>query len=178
MIQIPPGERFDELLDLAEHTAFHLETADNYRADIETDSLTAWRVDEARDPGGDWFGPWTRQVQRMTERGVAVTRARIVTIPHSTYTRYLLALTRHNIAAGEEVRYLPRNQADPEDAVAEDFWLLDEHTLAYSLFDDRGRWTGAAATVDPRQLRAAAEVRDRVWSAAIPYQDYLFGRSP
>ncbi|MEU4341704.1 DUF6879 family protein [Nocardia sp. NPDC023852] len=178
MIRIEPGERFDQLLGRAEQLAFHLETADDYDAETETESFAAWRDNEARDPGGDWFTPWTRQVRAMTGRGVAVRRARIVTVPHTTYTRYLLALGRYNVDAGEDLRYLTRARADPDDAVAEDFWLLDTHTVAYSLFDERGRWIGAATTSEPRQLRAAIAIRDRVWAAAIPYEDYLLGRFP
>ncbi|WP_036527590.1 DUF6879 family protein [Nocardia sp. CNY236] len=178
MIRIQPGEHLDQLLDRAEHLAFHLETADDYCADAETASLAAWRIDETGDPGGDWLEPWTTQVRAMTGRGVAVHRARIVTVPHTTYTRYLLALTRYNIAAGEDVRYLPRAVADPDDAAADDFWLLDEHTVAYSLLDRHGRWIGAAASTDPRQLRTAVEIRDRIWSAAIPFDDYIRGGTP
>ncbi|WP_433567134.1 DUF6879 family protein [Nocardia sp. CA-151230] len=173
MRQVLGGEDFDRLLDEAKTRAFHLETHDDYRADSETASLKAFLADESTDPGGDWFTPWTDQVGRMVGRGVAVQRARIITQPHTAYTRYLLALTRYNIAAGEDVRYLARNNAAPIDANTEDFWLLDDRTVAYSLFDARGIWVGGAVTEDAVIVANAVEIRDRVWRAATPYAEYL-----
>ena len=169
---VPGGEPFDRLLDTATARAFHLETRDEYLAADEDDSLAAFLADESADPGGAWFTPWTDQVRRMVGRGVTVQRTRIVTEPHTGYTRYLLALARHNVDAGEDVRYLPRANADPSDANAEDFWLLDEHTVVFSAFDARGFWCGGAVSAVPQILRYAVDVRDRVWSVAIPYRDY------
>ncbi|WP_225728046.1 MULTISPECIES: DUF6879 family protein [unclassified Nocardia] len=174
MRRILAGEPFDQLIDEAQHRAFHLETNDDYLAPGEADSLRAWLADPSGDPGGDWFEPWARQVRATVARNVVVQRARIVSEPHTAYTKYLLALAEHNVAAGEDVRYLPRAEADPADAAAEDFWMLDDSTVAYSLFDAAGYWVGAAATRDPVLVAAAAEIRDRVWAAAIPFGDYAF----
>ena len=90
----------------AQRSAFHLETRDDYASESESESLTAFRADETIDPGGEWFSGWTNHVAATVARGVAVRRARIVTEPHTLYTRYLLALSRHNVEAGEDIRYL------------------------------------------------------------------------
>ncbi|MEV6560428.1 DUF6879 family protein [Nocardia sp. NPDC051756] len=161
------------MLDQAKSRAFHLETDDDYLAANETDSLTNFFADETADPGGDWFIPWGNQVGRMAARGVSVQRARVVSEPHTGYTRYLLALAPHNVDAGEDVRYLPRTNADPTDAASEDFWLLDDEAVAFSVFDERGFWSGGAVTTDTAIVRYAAEIRDRVWSAAIPFREYV-----
>lgn len=170
---VPAGEAFDHLIDEAEHRAFHLETNDEYLALGETDSLHAWLADEASDPGGEWFAPWADQVRATVARDVVMQRARIVSEPHTDYTRYLLALAAHNVAAGEDVRYLPRDRAEASDAASEDFWMLDDRAVAYSVFDDAGFWIGAAVTTDPVLVGCAATIRDRVWAAAIPLADYL-----
>lgn len=175
MRQVLGGDPFDRLLDEAKSRAFHLETHDDYLAETESDSLKAFLADETIDPGGDWFTPWTDQVARMRARGVAVQRARIVGEPHTAYTRYLLALARHNVAAGEDVRYLPRSQALAADAASDDFWLLDDRAVAFSLFDDRGFWIGGAVTENHRIVAYAIGIRDRVWHTAIPYTDYRRG---
>jgi hypothetical protein len=172
MRQVLGGEPFDELLNEAKTSAFHLETSDDYFAETESESLRRWREDEASDPGGPWFDSWTDQVRRMTSRGVTIRRARIVTEPHTVYTRYLLALARHNASAGEQVRYLPRQDAHPADAVTEDFWLLDNRILSFSLFDDRGYWIGGSVTEDPVLVGNAIAIRDRVLAVAIPYDTY------
>ncbi|MBO0855529.1 MAG: hypothetical protein J2P18_17400 [Nocardia sp.] len=166
------GEPFDRMLDGAARRAFHLETSDDYLAEDETDSLRAFLADETIDPGGPWFDPWAAQVRRMTGRGVSVQRARIVSEPHTGYTRYLLALARHNVEAGEDVRYLPRQDAEPADAGSEDFWLLDDRAVSFSVFDDRGIWIGGVITEEPVIVGNAAAIRDRIWAAAIPYQRY------
>ncbi|WP_174184024.1 DUF6879 family protein [Nocardia barduliensis] len=152
--------------------AFHLETHDDYTAESESASLTAFRADETIDPGGEWFSGWTNHVAATVARGVSVRRARIVSEPHTLYTRYLLALSRHNIAAGEDIRYLARHDADPSDTTTEDFWLFDERAVAFSLFDARGYWAGAALTEEPVIVAHAVAIRDRVWSAAIPFDEY------
>ncbi|MCP9623873.1 hypothetical protein FOH10_21110 [Nocardia otitidiscaviarum] len=170
------AEQFRPVLATAQYRAFHLETRDEYLAETEHESLTAFRADESIDPGGPWFDGWLQQVRSARDRGVAIERARIVSVPHTFYTRYLLALTRHNVAAGEDVRYLRREDADPADAVAEDFWLLDERLVAYSLFDERGYWVGAAASTDPVLVAAAVAIRDRIWAQSVPYGEYLVAR--
>lgn len=178
MRQVLGGDPFDRLLDEAESSAFHLETSDDYLAETETESLRRWREDETIDPGGAWFNAWTDQVRRMVERGVTIRRARIVTEPHTTYTRYLLALARHNAEAGEHVRYLPRHEAHPADAASEDFWLLDNRIVSFSLIDERGYWIGGAVTEDPGLVSNAAAIRDRVLAAAIPYDTYRDQHAP
>ncbi|MEV0293200.1 DUF6879 family protein [Nocardia sp. NPDC050710] len=172
---VPGGEPFDRVLRTARTRAFHLENYDNYLATGESDSLRQFLADETTDPGGEWFTPWADQVRRMVGDGIVMQRARIVSEPHTDYTRFLLALARHNVAAGEDVRYLPRADTD---VVSEDFWLLDDSTVVFSLFDLRGFWSGGAATSDSRMVRHAADIRDKVWPAAIPYRDYLTRLSP
>nr|WP_157103566.1 DUF6879 family protein [Nocardia harenae] len=44
--------------------------------------------------------------------------------------------------------------------------------MAFSLFDARGVWVGAALTDDPVIVARAVALRDRVWSAATPFQEY------
>lgn len=167
------AEELRPVFATAERSAFHLETRDDYAAESESDSLAAFRADETTDPGGEWFSGWTNHVAATVARGVAVRRVRIVTEPHNLYTRYLLALSRHNVAAGEEIRYLPRHDADPADASTEDFWLFDERAVAFSLFDARGVWAGAALTDEPVIVAHAVAIRDRVWSVSTPFGEYL-----
>lgn len=161
-----------ELLSIAKYRAFHLETRDEYLSDSEHTAMTAFLDDETTDPGGAWFTPWAGLVTETTARGVAVERVRIVTTPHGPYTRYLLALTPHNIAAGEDVRWLPRRDAVPADARADDYWLIDDDLVAYSIFDENGWWSGVAATGDVRVVGYAREIRDRVWPASTPHARY------
>lgn len=58
------------------------------------------------------------------------------------------------------------------DAATEDFWLFDERAVAFSLFDARGLWVGAALTDETVIVAHTVAIRDRVWSAAIPFGEY------
>ena len=164
---------FPDLFATVTSRAFHLETRDDYSSASETESLTQFRADESADTGGPWFDNWSNLIRETTGRGVAVQRARIVTRPHTLYTRYLLSLAKHNTAAGEDIRYLPRTDADPADSVAEDFWVLDDDRVAFSVFDDNNYWIGAALTDSAALVAYARSVRDRVWAAATPFEEYL-----
>lgn len=166
------GDAFEPVFDSARHRLFHLETRDDYSSANETAALTQWKADETADPRADSFPSWAATVSGIVGRGVVMQRARIVTEPHTTYTRYLFALARYNTEAGEDVRYLARRDANPKDSEAEDFWLVDDEAAAYSLFDDRGFWVGAALTRDPSIVGPAMEIRDRVWAAATPFEEY------
>ncbi|WP_280397576.1 DUF6879 family protein [Nocardia carnea] len=166
------AEELRPVFATAERSAFHLETRDDYASESESESLAAFRADETIDPGGKWFSGWTDHVAATVARGVAMRRARIVSEPHTLYTRYLLALSRHNIEAGEDIRYLARHEADPSDPATEDFWLFDERAVAFSLLDARGLWVGAALTDEPVIVAHAVAVRDRVWAAAAPFEEY------
>lgn len=165
-------DRLPELFSEAQHRAFHLETRDEYLSSSEHPAMSRFLADETTDPGGEWFAPWAGLVRATSERGVAVQRVRIVTVPHTAYTRYLLALTPHNIAAGEDIRWLPRHEADPSDSTADDFWLIDNRLVAYSVFDANDWWAGVAATDNPVIVEHAVTIRDRLWAKAIPHHLY------
>ncbi|MGQ4619086.1 DUF6879 family protein [Nocardia sp. R7R-8] len=115
-----------------------------------------------------------RDLQRKCNVGYQTVRAALRSAWPAERKKYLLALSRHNVAAGEDIRYLVRRDADPSDSATEDFWLFDERAVAFSLFDARGFWVGAALTDEPVIVAHAhaVAIRDRVWSAAIPFEEY------
>jgi hypothetical protein len=55
--------------------------------------------------------PFHQSVADAVARGVTVRRARVVSEPVGDYIRYEHACTAQNIAAGEDVRWLPRRLA-------------------------------------------------------------------
>jgi len=160
------------LFTIARNRLFHLETRDEYLSSSENAAMRRFLDDETTDPSGEWFAPWSTLVASTTSRGIAMERARVITTPPGAYTRYLLALTPHNIAAGEDVRWLPRTDADPSDAASPDYWLVDDRVVAYSVFDANDWWSGVATTDDPVIVKYACDIRDRVWDKAIPHNQY------
>nr|WP_245713511.1 DUF6879 family protein [Nocardia vaccinii] len=119
-----------------------------------------------------WFEPWGQLVRTTASRGVAVTRVRVVTVPHVDYQRWLLTLTALNAEAGEDIRYLPRHEAG--DVPLDDFWLLDDQRVVFNLVDENGRAVGASAmTIDPRIAEQCRQVKERLWKLATPYAEYV-----
>lgn len=165
-------DQLSAFLSSAKSRAFHLETRDEYKSESEDQAVQDFLAGKTTDPYGPWFQSWERFVADLTGRGVTMQRVRIITVPHTRYIDYEHALSPYNLAAGEDVRWLPRDQADPDDSLADDFWLVDDHAVSYSLFDSSNWFIGGAVTTDPAIVGCARAIRDRVWERAIPHDQY------
>lgn len=172
-----PGQAsFEDLIKATKHSAVHLEMRDGYSRDDP--SFVAWRQtgthpeDDERD---DW---WRGLIGDAVDRGVRVRRARVVTEPVTDYIRWEHEITNGlNIAAGEEVRWLPRRQALGLMLPAHDFWLFDNrlvqfhHFLADDRVDDRDD-NGDAFTSDSATVTACIAAFEQVWERAVPHAEY------
>ncbi|MFI1240484.1 DUF6879 family protein [Nocardia salmonicida] len=165
------GESFFDLFRNSKREAFHLEVKDNYYPD-DYPPLVRFLADEPEDYG--WFQPWLEHVRETTSRGVAINRARVVTTPHNDYTRYAKHVARLNVEAGEDVRYLSRHLIDADSLTADDWWLFDDATVAFTVFEpgEYGKWVGGAVTTDPVIVDYIRTVKEQVWSVAVPLSEY------
>jgi len=169
---LPP---FAELLAQCTTSAVHLESRDVYAVDEEDRDLKAWRAGTL--PGVDdptaWWGPFHDAVQGAVERGVAVHRARVVSTPTTEYIRFEHACTPRNLAAGEEVRWLPRDQALGLLLPAHDFWLFDGQLVRWHHFAGDG--THLRDELDDRAVSAdrAGAAFAAVWDQAVPHLEYV-----
>ncbi|MET8427903.1 DUF6879 family protein [Nocardia sp. NPDC004860] len=167
---IVPGPAGDDLFREAQREAFHLEVRDSYAVASESEGLRRFLAGEPDTTDYD-RRPWAQFMRETTARGVAVRRVRVVSAPHSDYQRWLLSITGSNVAAGEDIRYVPRHLAG--DVPPDDWWLFDGELVAYNLVDDDGWPAGMAVTSDPRIAEYCRRVRDRLWSIATPYAEYV-----
>ncbi|WP_347877170.1 DUF6879 family protein [Streptomyces sp. 8K308] len=104
-------------------------------------TATCWTT-RSQDPDdrSSWWRPWLDVVAATTGHGVAMRRLRVVSEPISDYVRYEYDLTFTNVAAGEDVRWLPGSQAwDLLPAL--DGWVFDEEALIPHHFSGDGQWT-------------------------------------
>ena len=93
------------LLRSAERSAAHLELRDAYTPD-DPDWLD-WQAGNRFDPEERWAS-WSGLIRATVARGVAVRRLRLVSEPVTDYVRFEHDVTAaHNLAAGEQVRWLP-----------------------------------------------------------------------
>ncbi|MBF6278742.1 MULTISPECIES: DUF6879 family protein [Nocardia] len=169
-MQLLHGNPWPELFGDCRREAFHLEVRDAYAVADESAPFRKYLDGEQDDYA--WFEPWLQLVKDTTGRGVAVTRVRVVTVPHTDYTRFSLAVTELNAGAGEDIRYLPRHEAG--EVPSDDFWLLDDNRVVFNLVDENGRAAdGAALTTDTGIVEHCRRLKQRLWSLATPYREYI-----
>jgi hypothetical protein len=151
-----------------EHTAFRLEVRRRYNPAYEGESLRRFLAGEPDDLS--WMQDWLRMVREAAAEGRRFARVRVVELPMTDWTRYSYALAAHNIAAGEDIRYLGSDNAVglPE----YDYWLLDSSRLIVMRFDDADRFVGGELVEDPSRIVQANYWRDAAWHKAVPRDDF------
>lgn len=165
-----PAPTLEDRLRTCTRTAVHLEMRDGYmRFDPR---FVAWQ-DGVRD-GLAVAGPWLTLISDVTSRGVLVRRARIVSEPVSDYVRFEHHLTGANVAAGEEVRWLPRRRASDLALPGNDFWLFDDEVAVFHHFDGDGELAPDDEEVrtDGAAVKLCAEAFAAVWARAVAHGDY------
>ncbi|MBT2490027.1 hypothetical protein J7E96_16180 [Streptomyces sp. ISL-96] len=155
-------------------SAAHLEMRDGYM--LDDPSFVAWKKDHSiivDDAESQW---WRDLVRSTTARGVHVRRARIISEPLSDYTRFEYEITeQHNIAAGEQVRWLPRRGASDIALPGNDFWLFDGELLMVNHFTGNGDWTDTEIITEPAVVELCTTAFAAVWERATPHSDYRPG---
>ncbi|MFJ4657425.1 DUF6879 family protein [Nocardia sp. NPDC088792] len=170
-MQLLDIEGVNNLIRGAEKEAFHLELLDDYESPGGDQPYRNWLAEGPEDDYA-WFEDWLGMIRDITAGGAVVRRARVVTVPLTDYQRWMLEITENNADAGEDVRYLPRHLTDSHRLTADDWWLIDDSIVSYTVFDIVGNWVGGALTSDPRIVAYCKEVRDYVWELAVPYRDF------
>ncbi|MEU8777855.1 DUF6879 family protein [Streptomyces sp. NPDC048606] len=164
---------FDELMAGCTQ-AFHLEMRDSYAVDYEEGPFAEWRSGFRHDPvdRDSWWRPWLDLVAETVSRGAVIRRARIVSEPVSEYTRFLHDGTFTNIAAGEQVRWLPRRLASTIALPGNDFWLFDGEWVHWNHFAGDGSSMGDEITDDPIAAKLCTQAFEAVWARALPHAEY------
>ncbi len=168
MTQILSGQAFADFVLGYEHTAFRLETRERYDEAEETDQVRRFLAGE---PDYSWNDEWAAMIRRRTASGQRMMRVRVVSEPHSDYTRFGLDLARVNVAAGEEIRYLPRKQVEGLDLPGHDFWLIDSSKVGILRFAE-DELLGAEIITDPAVVVRHCYWRDVAWHYAVPFAMY------
>jgi hypothetical protein len=140
---------------------------------LPTDPVFAdWRAGRPIDPAERWRD-WFNLVRATVVRGIGVRRARIISEPVSEYIRFEHDVTDGlNIAAGEQVRWLPRRRASDIAVPGNDFWLFDDRLVQFNHFSGDGDWIDVERSTDPAVIKLCADAFDTVWARAVPHQSY------
>ncbi|MEG8177022.1 hypothetical protein GZH49_00540 [Nocardia terpenica] len=175
MLHVVGDDCFTPLFHETRISAFHLEVQDSYGVADEVEALRRWAAGEPyeREEQPESWRAWEELMAQTSERGVALERLRVVTVPHSDYTRWLIENTADNISSGEEVRWLPRHLTEPADVPRDDYWLFDRNKVAFTTFATDGAFMGLSITTDPRIVGWCVEARDTLWPRGIGHARYV-----
>ena len=161
---------FSGLISQCRKSAVHLETRDQYTPSDPV--YLDWKAGKQINPI-QGHREWYDLVRQTVARGVRMRRARVVSEPASDYIRHEHCLTGSlNIAAGEQVRWLPRRRASDLALPGNDFWLLDDRLVRFIHFAGDGEYLGDELTEDPAVVRLCSDAFERVWERATDHRDF------
>jgi hypothetical protein len=97
---------------------------------------------------------------------------RVVTLPLTDYSRFGAWCAQFTNGAGEDIRYLTRDEADAAGLPNHDYWLFDSQQLVRMHFDDGDAFLGAEIVEDPSEIVKANYFRDVAWHRAVRRDDF------
>jgi len=116
---------------------------------------------------------WSALVRTHAARGVRFRRARVVSEPIAPFIRFEYEITATvNIAAGEQVRWLPRRRASDLCLPGNDFWVFDDRLVRFGYFAGDGEFLEHELADDPAVVRLCAAAFEAVWERAVPHAKY------
>lgn len=91
-------------------------------------------------------------------------------MPLTDYSRFGLWASQFTVAAGEDIRYVARDQAG--DLPAHDYWMFDSRTVIKMHFDDQSVYLGGELVEDAAQIVEHNYWRDAAWHQAVRREDF------
>jgi hypothetical protein len=161
---------FDELLAECKQSAIKLEFRDLYMT--SDPGYLAWQAGDL-DRAVEEYADWTALARSAGARGVRMRRARVVSEPVSEYIAFEHAVTsRVNIAAGELIRWVPRQQTSDLAFPGNDVWVFDELVVQFCFFAGDGRFTGNDVATDPAVVKFCVSAFEAAWERGIDHDDF------
>ncbi len=166
MAKVPP---FRELIAATTASAVHLEMRDAYTPSDQR--FLNWLA--GRPVQAPAFPDWYELIRTHVARGVEFRRARVVSEPLADFIRFEYDITDDlNIAAGEQVRWLPRRRASDLCLPGNDFWVFDNRLVRFGHFAGDGEFLDHELSDDSAVVRLCASSFEAVWERAIPHAEY------
>lgn len=136
----------------------------------ENESLRRFLAGEEDDL--PWMQDWLTMIRNATAAGRRFSRVRVVSLPLSDYSRFGVWCAQFTNAAGEDIRYLPRDAADDMGLPTYDYWLFDSSKLVRMHFDDADQFLGAEVVTDSAEVVQHAYWRDAAWHHAMRRDEF------
>src|SRR4051812_15853463 len=165
-----PNDELEALFTSFKHEALHLEMRDAYGTAVELPHMQKWLNGEPDDI--DWLEGWFATVRAGVAAGKSFRRARIISEPVSQYQEWVLQDSHLYIAAGEDIRWVPRRLVSTIPLPGNDFWMFDRELVVFLIFAGGGLVMDRLATTDAAAIELCASAFEAVWQLAIPDRDY------
>lgn len=163
-------ESFDELLAKCTSTALKLEFRDQYMTGDP--GYAAWQAGDL-DKAVQEYAGWTELARDAIRRGVQMKRARIVSEPVSEYISFEYAVTaRVNTAAGELIRWVPRQRISDLAMPGNDVWVFDGSVLQFCFFAGDGRFMGNEVSRDPEVVKLCLSAFEAAWDRGVDHDQF------
>lgn len=115
---------------------------------------------------------WLDMIQDAAAAGRRFARVRVVSLPLTDYSRFGVWCSQFTGGAGEDIRYLVRDQAQAAGLPDQDYWLFDSCKLVRMHFDDADRFLGGELVGDTAEIVQANHWRDAAWHKAVRRDDF------
>jgi hypothetical protein len=161
---------FDELLATFERSSVHLETRDAYGTAVELPHMAKWASGEPDDLA--WLESWCDTLRRHVAAGRTVRRARVVSEPLSDYQRWSHSIAYPMVAAGEDIRWVPRRLLSSIPIPGNDFYVLDNRLVVFLLYAGNGLAVDRVTSTRPADIELCRSAFETVWRLAIPHREY------
>lgn len=163
-------ESFAELLASCTRTALKLEFRDQYM--LDDPAYAAWQAGDVDQAVREYAG-WTETARSATARGVEMKRVRVISEPVSEYIAFEHAVTAQvNIAAGEQIRWVPRQRVSTLALPGNDVWIFDGSTLQFIFFAGDGHFVGNEVSTDPEGVKLCNTAFEAAWECGVDHNDY------
>jgi uncharacterized protein DUF6879 len=162
---------FEYLVNNAKRSLIRFEMRDSYDASLAT-SFEEWR-ETGEISSHDW-NTWPEIVKGAVSRGVTWRRVRIISRPMSEYMRWQHKVTDGNIAFGEDIRWLWRDQAADLMLPGADCWVFDSRIIRWNFQrgDDSNPHVYTYGS-DPRVARDIVGAFACAWDRATPHAEFV-----
>ena len=112
-------------------------------------------------------------VRDATAAGRQFSRVRVVSLPLGDYSRFGLWAAGYTGEAGDDIRYLTRDQAESLDLPTHDYWLFDSRKLVRMHFGQDDRLIEAEVVEDPAAIVQHNHWRDVARHHAISRDEFV-----
>lgn len=121
---------------------------------------------------------WLSMVRTAASEGRRFRRVRVVDRPLTDYNRWAYVVAQHNVAAGDDIRYLARERARTLRLPEHDYWLFDSNKLLHMHFDEGDRFIGGELVDDAGEIVRHNHWRDAAWHHAMRRDEFATEEQP